>query len=1058
MIVKDGVAEVVLRCRCLGVMEVWGGDSWRAVRGTRLRSLLAALVLHSGADVSPDQLVAEVWAAGSAPTSARSLVRGYVMSLRRAFGPDGAAVVVGGRTGYRFALPRDAVDSYRFERLCADGRAALRAGELWQARQILAEALGLWTGPALPDTPRSPSLSAYAARLEELRLVALEARIEADLHLCRHREILGELRQLVAEHPGRERVVAQWMRALYADGRRAEALNAYLHARQRLVGEFGIDPGPELRRVHQSILADGPGDPEPPDHPASAGATDDAQRRVAGSFCTRLVADPDRTGTWPEEPRRPWQTPADIADFVGREQELADCQRWLGAPGETVLRVVAICGRAGVGKSTLAVHLAHRLRPAYPDGQLYADLRGDSEPARPADVLGTFLRGLGVPGMSVPDDTDERAAIFRSHLADRRLLVILENAADERQLRPLLPGGSGCAVLVTSRSRLSALAGAHLLNLDVFPVESALALLERSLGAQRFRAELTAATDLTDLCGHLPLAVRILAARVAASPHTPLSWFVEQLTDERRRLDELRVGDLDVRASIGSGLRAMADPEHRVLRRLALFDAPDVPAWVAAAAADLPPAAAEAALRALVARRLLDDAGVDRCGQLRYRFHSLVRLFAWERAEQEPAAERAAAVDRVLAGWLTLARHADRHAPARTLAVVEAPAPTWPVPEPVLRAAERNPFGWFEAEQPALLATVLQAAATGRAGTAWRLAAAAHSYYELRNLYDDGQRTHETALAACQAAGDELGTAVLRRNLADLFSSKPGSDVEVKLGHATAARELFRRLGNRHGEADAWYLCATVHRTRGEQQAALRCLATGYRLARQAGYRLGMLHVWQQLSILRRQQGRLGEALSDARIAQALAAELHSPRDRSVVLGLIGAIHRDRHEAGPAEAALTEAIAIAERIADRLQLAFLYGHLGGLYADQGHPAARSTLDHGLALSRAGHSLFGQALALHALGRLDLAAPDPDRAVARLSEAAELYRRAEHRYAEARVLGTLAQALAVAGDPARARDARHHAVRLLRRLGNHAEAASVAGAAAEAAGESTVEIP
>ncbi|MEV1329727.1 BTAD domain-containing putative transcriptional regulator [Micromonospora costi] len=1046
MTVKDGVAEVVLRCRCLGVMEVWGGDGWRAVRGARLRSLLAALVLHCGADVSPDRLVAQVWGA-SAPASARSLVRGYVMSLRRAFGADGAAIVVGRRTGYRFALPRYSVDSYRFEQLCAEGRAALRAGELWRSRQVLAEALGLWTGPALPDTPLNPSLAAYAARLEELRLVALEARIEADLHLHRHRELLGELRQLVDEHPGRERLVAQWMRALYADGRRAEALDAYLHARQRLVGEFGIEPGPELRRVHQSILAaDRVGDPEPPDHQASAGAIHDARRTAGQPSPAHAVTDPDRAGTSPGEPRRPWQTPADIADFIGRERELAECERWLEVPGNAALRVVAICGRAGVGKSALAVHLAHRLRPAYPDGQLYADLRGDSQPARPADVLGTFLRGLGVPGMSIPEDTDERVAMFRSLLADRRLLVILDNAVDERQVRPLLPGGPGCAVLVTSRSRLSALAGAHLLNLDVFPVESALALLERSVGAPRFRAERAAATELIGLCGHLPLAVRILAARVAASPHTPLSWFVDQLTDERRRLDELRVGDLDVRASIGSGLRAMAEPEHRVLRRLALFDAPDVPAWVAAAAADLAPAEAEAALRALVARRLLDDAGVDRCGQLRYRFHPLVRLFARERAEREPAVERAVAVDRVLAGWLTVARHADRHAPARTLAAVDAPAPTWPVPGPVLRIAERDPFGWFEAEQPALLATVLQAAAAGRAGAAWRLAAAAHCYYELRNMYDDGQRTHETALAACQAAGDQLGTAVLRRNLADLFSSKPGSDVKVKLGHATAARELFRRLDERRGEADAWYLCASVHRTRGEHGAAVRCLATSYRLARTAGYRLGVLHVWQQLAILRRQQGRLGEALSDARIAQSLAAELHSPRDRSVVLGLIGAIHRDRHEVGLAEAALTEAIAIAEHTADPLQLAFLYGHLGGLRADQGHPAARSTLVHGLALSRASHSLFGQALALHALGRLDLADLETDRAIARLSEAAALYRRCEHRYAEAKVLATLAQALAVAGDPARADDVREQAVLLLRRLGNHAEAESVAAAA------------
>jgi len=1013
------VAIVVsLRFRCLGSMEVWAGERWRVVGSAKVRALLAALLIHPGEHLPLDHLVAEVWV-GSPPPSAKSLIRGYVMTLRRAIGSDGAAVVVGHGNGYRLDVSPDAIDAHRFERLSTHGRTALRLGEVDSAARVLTDALALWRGPALSDAPPTPSTVAYRARLDELRLVTVEARFEVDLRLGRHGEILGELRQLVAEQPGREGLVVQWMRALHADGRRAEALEAYVQARRRLADEFGIDPGPELRRVHQEILvAEETGAPAPaPAEPAGA-------------------------------PWRPWQAPADLADFTGREPEVATCLRVLDGPGERAVRVVAISGRAGVGKSALAVHLAHRLRHSYPDGHLYADLDADGDPARPGDVLGCFLRALGVPGAALPDDLDERAALFRSRLADRRMLLILDDAANERQVRPLLPGGAGCSVLLTSRSRLSALEGCHTVDLDVFPTESALALVERIVDASRVRAERSAAVALIDLCGHLPLAVRIAATRAAGSPDVPLAWSVDRLADERRRLDELSVGDLDVRASIGAGYQALAEPQRRVLRRLALLDAADVAAWVAAAVADIAMDDAQTALRALVERRLLDEAGVDRCGQLRYRFHSLVRLFARERAHAEPAAERAAAVERALAGWLTLARHADRHLPARTLADIDAatdaPASQWPVPEVVRRVAARAPFDWFQAERSALAAAVRQAAGPAdAAGLAWRLAAATHGFYELRNMYDDGERAYGIALEACRRAGDELGLAVMLRNLADLYSSKPGSDLEVKLARAEEALSLFRGIGQPLGEADALYLCASVHRTRGGQEAATACLAASHRIARTAGYRLGELHVWQLLAILRRQQGRFEHALADAEQALAIAQELGSSRDQSVTLGLIGVIHRDRDEPARAQAALLDAIAIAERTADPLQMAFLHGHLGSVYATTGHADARRVLERGLALSETCRSVFGQALAQDALGRLDLSAGDPGRAVARLTEAAALYRQAQNRYSEAKILVALAEALTALGDGRSARATICAAERLLRELGNDVEADEVA---------------
>lgn len=1015
-----------MRLRCLGGLEVRSGGHWRGVGGGKVRAVLGVLLVHVGQHVPVRQLVDEVWPA-AAPPSAPSLVRGYVLALRRTIGADGRALVPGHASGYRLAVDRSAIDASRFEELVADGRAALRRGEVDRCARALREALALWRGPALADVPRTPSVSAYAARLDELRLVALESRIEADLRRGRSEELLGELRQLVAEHPGRERFVVLWMRALHAAGRRADALTAYVTARRRLAEEFGIEPGVELRRVHHEILnADRAGAGPPP---------------------------------LPDAPAPPWQVPIDLADFTGRDAESARCLAILSGgtgvpadaaadPGRSTPRLVAISGRAGVGKTALAVHLAHRLRAAYPDGQLYADLAGDTDhPASPGTVLGTFLRALGIPGTAVPEGCQERAALFRSVLAGRRLLVVLDNAADERQVRPLLPGDSGCGVLLTGRTRLSAIAGCHFVDLDVFPPVAALALVEKIVGAARVAAEPSSAAALVDLCGHLPLAVRIAAARAAASPDAPLAWLVAQLTDERRRLDELRIGDLDVRSSIATGYAALGEDERRVLCRLALLDAADVAEWTVAAVADLPAAAAQRAVRTLVDRRLLDEAGVDHCGQMRYRFHGLIKLFARERADEEPAEARAAAVERALVGWLALARLADRSLPTRALAPVGRALPAASVPDEVASVAARAPFDWFEAERAALTATVTQAAAAGRADLAWQLAAAAHGCYELRALHDDGQRTHDLALRACAAAGDRLGEAVMHRNLAGLYSSRPGSTIDAKLSHARAALRLFRQVGHRPGEADALYLCATVHRTRGRNPAAVRLLEASRRVAEAAGYRLGELHVWQELSIVRRQQGRAGQALADAERALRIARELGSARDQSVALGIIGIVHRDRSDRIRAEAALAEAVAIATRTGDSLQLAFLYGHLGALYVDSGDPAARPVLERGLLLSSTCGSVFGRALALLALGRLDLSTGEPARAAARLEEAATLYRQSQNSYAEAKALAGLARALAALGERGRAEEVSCAAAHLFRQLGNEAEAAELAAAVA-----------
>jgi DNA-binding SARP family transcriptional activator len=499
----------------LGPLQVVAGVRPVVLGAAKLRATLAVLLIHANQFMSLDRLVDELWE-DRPPNSAAKLVPQYVSHLRRSLQPDWDRQPQAGELletrprGYLLHVEGDALDADRFRAMVERSRCLVRSNAVQAAAAGLRQALDLWRGVALADVPHTPSVAAEAVQLEELRVAAVEDRIEAELAVGRHTELICELSALVRRYPLQERLRSQLMLALYRSGRQAEALQAYQAARQVLLEELGIEPGPGLRQLQQAILS---GDP------ALEPATD--RVRVAAAIPSAQVP--------------PAQLPADVADFTGRRRHLRQLHQLLAASQHTTaLSISAIVGGAGTGKTALAVHWAHQVRHRFGDGQLYVDLRGatPTAPVRPIQALTNLLRGLGVAASDVPDELDQAAALYRTLLADRRVLVVLDDTRDTDQLRPLLPGSPDCLVLVTSRDQLAGLVaqqGARRLTLDVLTPAEAKTLLARVLGDQRVRTEPTATAELIRACGRLPLALRTAAADLAGQPRRSIASSVDQL-------------------------------------------------------------------------------------------------------------------------------------------------------------------------------------------------------------------------------------------------------------------------------------------------------------------------------------------------------------------------------------------------------------------------------------------------------------------------------------------------------------------------------------------------
>ncbi|WP_030569514.1 AfsR/SARP family transcriptional regulator [Streptomyces aureocirculatus] len=608
------------RFSVLGPVRAWLGADQLPTGSPQQRALLAALLLRDGRTATASELIDAIWGE-EPPSQALAAIRTYASRLRKVL-PPGALVSESG--GYAVRAADGALDLAEAESLWSAAERARGLGDLHQARSLVNRALSLWDGEPLANVP-GPYADAQRTRLEEWRLQLLESRLDMDLEQGCHAESVSELTALTAAHPLRERLRELLMLALYRSGRQAEALAVYADTRRLLADELGVDPRPGLQELQQRILQADPALAEP-----SAPAAEHAGGVV-----------------------RPAQLPATVQDFTGRAAFVKELSDILSTAEGRVMAVSALAGIGGVGKTTLAVHVAHAARTHFPDGQLYVDLQGAGpRAAEPETVLGAFLRALGTADSAIPDSLEERAALFRSVLDGRRVLVLLDNARDAAQVRPLLPGMEGCAALVTSRMRMVDLAGAHLVDLDVMSPDEALQLFTKIVGQERVASEREAALDVVAACGFLPLAIRIAASRLSARRTWTVSTLAAKLADERRRLDELQAGDLAVAATFELGYGQLEPAQARAFRLLGLADGPDISLAAAAAMLGQSVEDAEDLLESLVDTSLLESAAPGR-----YRYHDLLRLYARACAERDelPPSEREASLSRLLDFYLASA-------------------------------------------------------------------------------------------------------------------------------------------------------------------------------------------------------------------------------------------------------------------------------------------------------------------------------------------------------------------------------------------------------------------
>jgi DNA-binding SARP family transcriptional activator/Tfp pilus assembly protein PilF len=938
----------MLRFRVLGPLEVWTGQDWSGIGAPKWRALLAVLLLSQGQAVSTDRLIAELWG-DRPPDRAANLVSIYVLRLRRVLGDRGGHLLTTRAPGYQLRLQPGELDAEQFQVLAGQGRKALAEGDFRAAADVLAEALGLWRGRALADVPPFALVTAETERLEESRLSALELRMEADLGCGMHAQLVPELRRLLSDQPLRERLWGLLIRALDAAGRHAEALAAYGQAREVIAEELGVDPGPELQRLYQALLtadlvprqqrgaatrataaaigatARPAGAPAAPSAAAPAGPSAAVLATPAavshdGEMAAGRV--PRRPGAGSSLRRVPAQLPADVADFTGRE---ANLEQLCAAMSEAERRdnpavaVAVVTGAPGLGKTALAIHAAHALRRDFPDGQLYVSLRGGSEqPVPPDEVLARFLRDLGVDGARIPVDAEERAALYRTRLAERRMLVVLDDARNAAQVRPLLPGTGSCAVIVTSRHRLSDLAGSRLIDLDVLDDAEATELFIRIVGAERADAEPDAVRDVVAICAGLPLAIRIAGARLAARPGWKIRSLANRLTDQRRRIDELTAGDLAVRACFQVSFDALArgksgggaDPAS-LFRMLGLWQGPSIGLHGAAALVGQPEALVGDSLEVLVDAHLLESPAPDR-----YRLHDLLRDYAAERARaDEPPQVVHDAMRRVLSWYLRTAdAAANVVAPPYRERVPMSLGPLEPGVEPLEFGTPAQALDWCRQERSNLVAATRQAASNGLHDIAWKLPTAAVACFDRHGYRAEWLTTHRIALASVRELGDRRGEAWVLNNIGRVFGTQRLGDA---IDYFKEALAIFEELGDRRDQARAANNQAFCFLALGRYEEAVPALLQALELQRQVGRRYGEGVALCNLGEAYLELGRHDEAIARSREALAILREGGSVRDEGYALYNLGRAHLELGRLAEAADLLGQALAIHRAAGNR---------------------------------------------------------------------------------------------------------------------------------------------
>jgi DNA-binding SARP family transcriptional activator/tetratricopeptide (TPR) repeat protein len=883
----------------LGPLVVRRNGAELPVPPGRQRALLAALLLAANRAVAADAITEVLWAE-QPPRSAPVAVRNHVRRLRQALGEAGVRRIVTEPRGYRIRVADGELDLAVFERLLASARAAVQ-GCLWErAAGQAAAALGLWRGEPLADVHSQALTLREVPRLAELRLQAQEISVRAGLQLGAHDEVAAELARLAAAHPLREHLHALLMLALYRCGRQADALAAYQNVRRVLVHELGAEPGAELQGLHQQILAADPALSLRPPTVATAGSRDgQAHSRGARGG----PAGPHAAG---EEPRPGGETgdgaagaggpavvarqlPAGPGQFTGRAAELAALDQMLGRAGRgepagTVV-ISAIGGTAGVGKTALAIHWAHQAAQRFPDGQLYANLRGFDPcgiPVTAAETIRGFLDALGVPPAQIPPDPDAQAGLYRSLLAGRQMLIVLDNARDEHQVRPLLPGTPGCLVLITSRSQLTGLAAtnsAHLLTLDVLTPAEATAMLTARL-APPHAADPHPIAEIASLCAGLPLALAIAAARASARPGLALSALAAELRDTR--LDALDTGDpaASVQAVFSWSSRQLSPPAARLFRLLGLHPGPDITAPAAASLAATSHTQARHHLAELTRAHLLTEHTPGR-----YTLHDLLRVYATSQAHTTDSdTDRCDATGRILDHYLHTAAHAARLLnPAKELVALAPPRPGTGPEQP---ADYSQALAWFEVENQVLLAAVTLAAGSGLDTHAWQLPWAISPFLQSRGHWQETAATQRTALAAATRLGDTAVQAMSGRLLANACTQL--GDHDQARGRYASSLALYQRLGNRLGEAK-------VH---------------------------------QGLGLLADRQGRYADALGHAEQALRLFRAIGDKRSKAEVLNFVGWCHGHLGDYHQARAFCGQALTLCAEIGNRWLEGYTWDSLG----------------------------------------------------------------------------------------------------------------------------------